>query len=193
MFTGLVESTGHVAVTPGRKPGRLEIHCNGTLLKGVAIGDSIAVNGTCLTVTTTDGERVSFDLSRETVKRAAAFRQNAKVNLERAMQIGDRLGGHFVTGHVDGTATVVEIDCEGEACRMRLTCPPALMKHITPKGCVTLAGVSLTVCEQFSNGFDVQLVPHTLSHTVLGNASPGDKLNMETDLLAKYIDSLRGF
>lgn len=189
MFTGLVEATAEV-LRCDSAPGRLAVACPPDLAGDTRVGDSIAVDGACLTVTAADGRRLEFDLSPETARTVAGFRPGEHANIERALPATGRLGGHFVTGHVDGVATVLKTRDEGGSRRMRVSCPDGLLRHIVPKGSVTLAGVSLTVCEKFADGFDTQLVPHTLAATNLAKAGPGTRLNIETDLLAKHVEAL---
>ena len=187
MFTGLIEAVGRVERVPDGT-GVLAVAC--PFAGEVRIGDSIAVDGACLTAVNAGKETLEFDLSPETVRCCVEFVVGSHANLERALLVTSRISGHFVTGHVNGTATVAQIVEEGGSRRMRLKYRADEMAHIASKGCVALAGVSLTVCGVFDDGFDVQVVPHTLRSTTLGAARTGSRINIETDLLARYVGSL---
>jgi len=160
-----------------------------TDLAPLELGESIAVNGACLTVVTIEPWGFNADVSLETVVRPTVVRTavGAGVNLERSLRIGDRIGGHLVTGHVDGLARVAECTASGEALRVRFSAPSALMGFLAEKGSVCLDGVSLTVNAVHGDGFDVMLVPHTLSVTTLETLAPGRELNIEVDLIARYV------
>lgn len=189
MFTGLVEVTVEV-LEHDTRTGKLTVNLPLRIAGDIRIGDSVSIDGACLTVVSAGDGKLEFDLSPETLATIAEFRIGALANLELAMQASGRLGGHFVTGHVDGIATVAEVRGKGGNRRMRVVCPAKLLKHIVPKGSVALAGVSLTVCEKLGDGFNVQLVPHTLASTNLSRAGKGSTLNIETDLVAKHIEAL---
>ena len=181
MFTGIVQERGRVASFDG---GRLVIE------SGIEaqIGDSVAVDGVCLTVTEAQNGSLVFDVMVETLNRAKLF--GSQVNLEPALRAGDSLGGHYVQGHVDGVGTVRSIDPEGEGKRVWIDAAPELMRYLVEKGAITVEGVSLTVAGLADDGFAVALVQHTLAATTLGNLAPGDKVNLETDVLAKYVERL---
>ena len=153
-----------------------------------AIGDSVAVDGVCLTVAAQEDGRLAFDVMQETLARAKPF--GAEVNLEPALRAGDPLGGHYVQGHVDGVGTVRSVDPEGEGKRIWIDAPGELLRYLVDKGSVTVEGASLTVAGLDASGFAVALVQHTLAVTTLGRLSPGDSVNLEVDVLAKYVERL---
>jgi len=181
MFTGIVQERGRVASFDG---GRLIVESR----IEAEVGDSIAVDGVCLTVTDARNGTLSFDVMVETLSRAKLF--GAHVNLEPALRAGDPLGGHYVQGHVDGIGTVRSVDPEGGGKRVWLDAEPELLRYLVEKGSITVEGVSLTVAELDADGFAVALVQHTLAATTLGALAPGDKVNLETDVLAKYVERL---
>ena len=188
MFTGLIESVGHVeAATPAESGVRLRIR---TALAGdMRAGDSLAVNGVCLTVVTADAGAVCADLGPETVRvtTLGSLRGGQPVNLERAMRADDRFGGHFVQGHVDGTAEVTAIRGEGEAHWLTFSFGDALAACLVPKGSVAADGISLTVAELRDGEFDVMIVPFTWDHTNLCALRPHDRVNLECDMVGKYV------
>ncbi|MDA1096573.1 MAG: riboflavin synthase [Chloroflexi bacterium] len=188
MFTGIVEEVGSV-VAAGE--GRLLVLA-GTTLEGTAIGDSISVNGACLTVTEIDGGRCAFDLMPETLRRTnlEGVGPGSRVNLERALSFNGRVGGHLVQGHVDGTGRIVSITAEGDARVVRFTAPVNVMKYLVEKGFIAVDGVSLTVVDVFEDGFSVSLVRYTLDHTDLGGMTVGGQVNLEVDIFAKYAERL---
>lgn len=181
MFTGIVQERGRVASFDG---GRLVIESE----IEAEVGDSVAVDGVCLTVTDSQNGTLVFDVMVETLNRAKLF--GAEVNLEPALRAGDPLGGHYVQGHVDGVGTVRSVDPEGEGRRVWIDAEPELMRYLVEKGSITVEGVSLTVAGLAEDGFAVALVQHTLAATTLGALVPGDKVNLETDVLAKYVERL---
>jgi riboflavin synthase len=189
MFTGIVEELGTVRALDR---GRLEVACDAVLADG-GVGASLAVNGVCLTVVQRGADRLAFDLSEETIVRTSLqrLRIGAGVNLERPVTLATRLGGHLVQGHVDGVGAVVAVtsDQAGGA-RLRLTVPPELRRYTIEKGSITVDGVSLTVAELHPDGVAIAVIPHTLAVTTLGVASPGDPVNLEVDMIAKYVDRL---
>jgi riboflavin synthase len=191
MFTGLIESTGTVrALAPVDGGQRLTID---TPLGAVlAPGDSVATNGVCLTVVAHDDGSWSADVSPETLRVTALGRlvPGASVNLERPLAVGSRLGGHFVQGHVDGTGRVVSVHPEGEFYRVRVSFPPSLAPYFIEKGSVAVDGISLTVASLGDTTFDVQIIPHTWTATTLRHTQPGDLVNLECDMVGKYV--LRG-
>lgn len=194
MFTGLVQALGTFVSSSPRPPGaRLQIRV-GELAAQCRLGDSVAVNGCCLTVVDLGPDALSFDISPETLRRTnlGELGLGSHVNLERSLRAGDPLGGHFVTGHVDGVGTVVERHEEGEWVTMWFSFPPELGRQIAPKGSIAVDGVSLTLVDVAADRFSAALIPHTLAVTTLGQRRPGDRVNLETDLLAKYVAKLIG-
>jgi len=199
MFTGIVTDLGEVLAAARAPSGDLglKIACHYDVAK-LAIGASIACSGVCLTLRekrTTDGVEPSwllFEASGETLSRTTigTWRRGSAVNLEQALRVGDELGGHFVTGHVDGIARVVGATPEGGSVRLVVEAPPALMRLIAPKGSIALDGVSLTVNEVEGNRFGVNLIDHTRNATTLGAAAPGTEMNLEVDPLARYVARL---
>jgi riboflavin synthase len=191
MFTGIVQSLGSVARFERTGPGaRIVIDAGGLDLADVAIGDSIAVNGCCLTVVRHDARTFEMDVSKETLDCTAGLAPNAKVNLEKALRANDRLGGHLVTGHVDGVGTVVSIEPVGDNRKLVFRIPVALAKYVARKGSVTVHGVSLTVNAVSADTFAVNLIPQTLAVTNLGALKAGDPVNIEIDLIARYVERM---
>ena len=189
MFTGIVEEIGMVR---GISLGSLAIEAK-KVLEGIKPGDSIAINGACLTVTLVGKDRFSVDVMPETVRRTNLSRLHygTPVNLERAMQAEGRFGGHFVQGHVDDVGKVLSLQPEEEAIIARISAPASLMPYMVNKGFIAVDGVSLTVidCDDFS--FSVSLVAYTREHTTLGNRKPGDMVNLEVDIIAKYVERFK--
>ncbi|MDP9185144.1 MAG: riboflavin synthase [Actinomycetota bacterium] len=189
MFTGIVEERGAVR---SLRDGRLSITCR-TVTADSAIGSSVAVNGTCLTVVERDDEHLAFDLSEETIARTSLRRLEPghPVNLERPVSLAARLGGHLVQGHVDGVGTIVGIEpgADGGAL-LRVRIPDGLLDAVVPKGSLTVDGVSLTVAELHDDGVTIALIPHTLAVTTLGAAAVGDPVNVEVDVIARYVQRL---
>ena len=204
MFTGIVEEVGTVrAVHDDGGDLRLRIDA-GAVLEGARIGDSIAVSGCCLTLVAIDGDAFEVELSKETVaKTAPRWHEGARVNLERAVRLGDRLGGHLVSGHVEGTGVVTSIDAQPGAHVIGVRAPAAMARYLIPKGSVTVDGVSLTVVDLGGPGgtrddlaaseFTLWLIPHTLDVTTFGDLRSGDLVNLEADLIAKHLERLAGF
>jgi riboflavin synthase len=190
MFTGMVEEVGWVTAAAGL---RLEVACG---FADLGIGDSIAVNGVCLTITELAdlGDKITFaaELSEETLARTSlgTLTAGSPVNLERPVPVGGRLGGHVVQGHVDGLGTVREVRDEGFARVVRIDAPPELLRYVAAKGSIAVDGISLTVAELHDDGFAVSLIPETLERTNLGGAQPGARVNLEVDVLAKYVERL---
>lgn len=190
MFTGLVESLGRVVTALPEDAGlRLAVEAGDTAT-GVAIGDSICVSGCCLSVVRLEGGHLEFQLGPETLARTTlgGLRPGAAVNLERSLRLTDRLGGHLVTGHVDGVGGLVSLARDGDWVTCRFAAAPALMPQMAAKGSVAVDGVSLTVVDVAADSFSVALIPHTLACTTLGTLTPGTLVNLETDLVAKYVD-----
>lgn len=189
LFTGIIETIGTVVRVEARGDVvQLEIDA-GPVVEGVSIGDSVAVDGICLTVTAIEGGHLGFDAIQETLDRTSlgSFEQGSRVNLERAMRADGRLDGHIVQGHVDGTGTVEAFERRGDDVRFVVSCGPEVSEFLVEKGSVTIDGVSLTVVGVQESGFDVALIPHTLEVTTLGEKQTGDQVNLEADVLGKYV------
>jgi riboflavin synthase len=191
VFTGLVQSLGTVASVDRSEQGAV-LHVRTMLAAEVRPGDSIAVNGVCLTATDVGEERFSAEAMNETLARTSlgALDTGARVNLELPLRATDRLGGHVVQGHVDGLGTIVAVTEDGFARRVEIEAPAELLRYIVHKGSVAVDGVSLTVAELASQSFVVSLIPETLERTNLGRAEPGTQVNLEVDVLAKYVERL---
>jgi len=193
MFTGIVAAMGEVSSVVETPTGRrLEIVHPG-LLSDLVTGDSVAVNGVCLTAIAAQGGIMTVDVVQESLRRSnlGELQPGGHVDLERPMPAAGRFDGHIVQGHVDGVGTVLSIEPEGEACRVRVSVPEPLAKYIVEKGSITVDGVSLTVTAVGKEPwFEIVLIPHTLEVTVLGERGVGDRVNLETDVLAKYVERL---
>lgn len=190
MFSGIVETVGTVRYI--RRRGTivtLWIEAP-DIAESLQLGDSIAVNGTCLTVTERDARGFGVELAPETLRRTTLgqTRAGSPVNLERSLEVGARIGGHFVQGHVDGTGTVRDLHPEGEATLITFSAPPQVMKYVVPKGFIAVDGVSLTIVERIKNGFSVSFIPYTLAHTIARHYRPGTEVNLEADILGKYVE-----
>ncbi len=197
MFTGIVETTGRVCLSQPSGDGlRLGIDLGGLDTSAIHTGDSIAVNGVCLTVTTIEDDAGSFDVSGETLDRTliGEWAPDRRVNLEPALTLGKPLGGHLVSGHVDGSAYLDELRPDSDSTWMRFRLPRALGRFIAVKGSVTVDGVSLTSNDVTDDGddtlFELTLVPHTLAVTTLGDLLPGDRVHIEVDMMARYLERL---
>ena len=193
MFTGLVEARGSVVELIDEPPARrLEVEVGSEWGVDSAIGDSVAINGCCLTVVSIGSSTLSFEAGAETLARTnlGDLSGGDPVNLERPLAAGGRLGGHFVQGHIDGTAEVMEVTRDGDWVTMWFQVPGSLAMGLVPKGSVAVDGVSLTVVEVVSDRFSVALIPHTLEVTTLGIRQAGSRVNIETDILAKYVQKL---
>lgn len=193
MFTGLIQDVGEVIGLDRDSDGaRLRIETE--LAPQIGLGDSVAVDGTCLTATAVGDNAFETEAMNQTLSVTAlgALQQGARVNLELAMQPSDRFGGHIVQGHVDGVAEVLDVSEDGFARRVRVGVPPELLRYVIDKGSVTLAGVSLTVAKLGPEWLEVSLIPETLERTNLGALAPGRKLNVECDLVAKYVERIVG-
>jgi riboflavin synthase len=188
MFTGIVEELG-VVVEAGA--GHLAVTSH-VVARGLEPGDSVSVNGVCLTMVGRQGEGCSFDLSEETLQRTTlrTLEPGDPVNLERAVTLSSRLGGHLVQGHVDGVGEVAHVVEEAQGARIRISVPERESRFIVEKGSIAVDGVSLTVAALLKNVVEVALVPHTRAVTTLGSLRPGDRVNLEVDLIAKYVDRL---
>ncbi|MBO8170632.1 MAG: riboflavin synthase [Bacillaceae bacterium] len=190
MFTGIIEEIGHIS-SVRRGSEWIQLYIEGKkVLEGVRTGDSIAVNGICLTVTSFTEKGFSVDVMPETLKKTSLSRiqPGSPVNLERALAAGDRFGGHFVTGHVDGTGRVKRRAPLGNAIVFEIEADETLTRQMIPGGSVAVDGISLTIVSVDREGFSVSIIPHTLSETVLQYRQPGDIVNLETDVIGKYIE-----
>ncbi|MEG6615255.1 riboflavin synthase [Peptococcaceae bacterium 1198_IL3148] len=194
MFTGIVEELGTIrSITKGADSAKLHINAS-KVLQGIKLGDSIAVNGVCLTATTFSDDGFTADCMAETLAKSnlGELAPGSEVNLERALRLGDRLGGHIVTGHIDGVGSIIKIERHDIAILITVKAPPAVMRYIIKKGSVAIDGTSLTVVDHTPDTFQVSLIPHTAHHTVLGGKKVGDQVNLEGDVLGKYIEKLMG-
>ena len=192
MFTGLIEEIGTIkSVEKGFSSARLEVLAPG-ISGDAAIGDSISISGACLTVVAKHGTELAFEAVPETIARTAlkAIKPGDKVNLERAVVAGQRMGGHFVQGHVDGTGTLKAMRQEDNARVLTVECEQTLMRYMVPKGSVALDGISLTLAKVDRDSFTVWIIPHTWEHTCLQFRKPGDFMNIEVDMIARHIEKL---
>jgi len=193
MFTGIIEATGAVSsYVLGGESARLTISSQNFETSTISEGDSIAVNGVCLTAATIRGREIEFDVSPETSSVTTGFKIDQIVNLERALTLQTLIGGHLVSGHVDGVAIVKEIEIIDNNWQVVIECPDRLAKYCVNKGSVTLNGVSLTINHASSNQININLVPHTLSVTNLQSLSVGDFVNIEIDMIARYVEKIIG-
>jgi riboflavin synthase len=195
MFTGIVQAVGTIeTVSPLEKGVRLAVHTADLGTSDVKLGDSICIQGACMTVIAIDGATLSFDVSRESLDCTVGLAAPGRVNLEKAMALGDRIGGHLVTGHVDGLGEVTAFAQAGESWRLEVRAPRDLARYLARKGSITIDGVSLTVnrVEDGADGtrFEVNLIPHTVAVTTLSRLTSGAKVNLEVDLIARYTDRL---
>ncbi len=191
MFSGIIERVGEVAtLTPAARGGaRLTIRGGP---RGLGIGESIAVSGACMTVTRVRGTTFVVDVSPESMRRTTlgALRPGKRVNLERSLRLADRLSGHLVFGHVDGIGELRSVTREGDGALFRFGVPPSLARYLVEKGSVAVDGISLTVFECTTRSFTVAVIPHTLAVTTLGDRRPGDRVNLESDMLARYVEQV---
>lgn len=192
MFSGIIADVGCITNSADREGGlRLTIDTNALGLEDVSLGDSIAVNGVCLTVIALDGYAFTVDVSRETLDCTVGLDTlGAPVNLEKALRLSDRLGGHLVSGHVDGVGDVIAFDDLGESWKLTIRAPQALAKFIAPKGSITINGVSLTTNRVEGSEFELNLIPHTLQMTNLKDLAAGRQVNLEVDLIARYVERM---
>ena len=193
MFTGIVQSIGRIVAAAPRADGlRLAVDVGALDIGEVRVGDSIAVAGCCLTVVEKTGQQLSFDVSAETLACTARLDRPGRVNLELSLRLSDRLGGHLVSGHVDGVGVVARVDAVGDgSTRLDVDAPAALARFIAPKGSIAIDGVSLTVNDVTGPRFAVNLIPHTLAVTTLGELAPGARVNLEVDVIARYVARLQ--
>jgi len=193
MFTGIIQAIGTIrSIAPAGGDWRVTVEAGGLDMSDVAVGDSVAVSGPCLTAVSVTADALEADVSTETWERTAFadLAVGSRVNLEKALLPTTRLGGHLVSGHVDGVGTVRERRPEARSERFVIELPEGLARYVAAKGSIAVDGVSLTVNEVAANRFDVNLVPHTLGHTTLGDRRPEDRLNIEVDLIARYLERL---
>lgn len=191
MFTGIVHSTGHIVQVERKADDvRLRIDAPALEMADVAIGDSIAVNGVCLTATLVSAQGFEVHVSHETLQCTVGLEQARQVNLEKALRLSDRLGGHLVTGHVDGVGQVVRFESLGDCWLLMVRTPEPLLKYIAIKGSIAIDGVSLTINAIEKEVFSVNLIPHTLEVTTLHSLGVGSRVNLEIDLVARYVERL---
>ena len=195
MFTGIITGLGRISeITQQEKGIRATISCAGFTLDDVVIGDSIACSGACLTVVAKTADSFSVDISQESLRCTTGLDQvGAEINLEKALRLSDRLGGHLVSGHVDGVGEVVAFTPVGESWELRIRLPKELEKFVAAKGSITIDGVSLTVNSIDSQVFSINIIPHTLAATSFKRLAPGVKVNIEVDLIARYLAQLAKF
>ena len=192
MFTGIVEELGEILALQHARESIILVIKGNKVLEDLKEGDSIAVNGVCLTAVKVSSSAFSADVMPETLRKTNLYelKKGDKVNLERALPVGGRLGGHFVSGHIDGTGTIISEKKEGNAQIKLISAPPQVIRYIVPKGSVAVDGISLTVVDVDEESFSVSLIPHTAKFTTLGFKKTGDKVNLEADLLGKYVEKL---
>lgn len=192
MFTGIIEEMGTIAgIQRGAKSAVLTIQAK-KVFEDIHIGDSIALNGVCLTVTSFSGDTYTADVMNETLKRSSlgSLAIGSPVNLERAMAANGRFGGHIVSGHIDGTGTIKKVEKDDNAIWYTIAAPESLMKYIVEKGSIAIDGISLTVAKRSDVDFAISMIPHTAKETVLSQKKPGDIVNLENDIVGKYIEQL---
>lgn len=191
MFTGIVQVLGEITNAERRADGfRLRVGTGSLELSDVSLGDSICVQGACLTVVAIGAKTLDFDVSRETLACTAGLDRPGRVNLEKSLTLGGLVGGHLVTGHVDGTGDVLAIETAGQYLLVRVRAPAELARYVARKGSICIDGVSLTINRVENDTFEVFLIPHTLQLTTLRRLAPGVKVNLEVDLVARYVDRL---
>ncbi|MBO5489018.1 MAG: riboflavin synthase [Eubacterium sp.] len=192
MFTGIVEEMGQIErIERGSQSAILHIQCK-KVLEGTAIGDSIAVNGVCLTVTSLSANGYTADVMAETMERSSlgSLQKGSRVNLERAMAADGRFGGHIVAGHIDGTGRIQSITKDETAVWYQVAAAPTILRYVVEKGSITIDGISLTVAKVTDKDFSVSIIPHTQANTVLAERQVGDVVNLETDIIGKYVEKL---
>jgi riboflavin synthase len=193
MFTGIIAAIGQVtSVTPSGGDMRLKVATQKLDLSDVSLGDSIATNGVCLTVVELDEAHVGFDVSKESLERTALSQiaAGSAVNLEKALAVGDRLGGHMVSGHVDGLGKVLQLTPSARSVQFRIEVPANLERYVAEKGSITIDGVSLTVNQVGPGWFDINIIPHTMQETIIKEYNVGTMVNLEVDLIARYLERL---
>ena len=193
MFTGIIAAVGQLKSLESRG-GDIRLHIDPAKLDltDVKLGDSIAVNGVCLTVVEMASRSLQFDVSQETLQRTSLgqLKKGSEANLEKALAVGDRLGGHMVSGHVDGLGEVISKTASARSWQYKIKVPAELERYIAEKGSITIDGVSLTVNGVFEGGFDINIIPHTLEETIIKHYQTGTKVNLEVDLIARYLERL---
>ena len=186
MFAGIVEEVGRVVEA---KPDRLVIQA-AAVQEGIRVGDSVNINGACLTAVDVEDNRFTVDVTPETLRRTnlGLLKPGDAVDLERALSVADRIGGHIVQGHVEATGKVISVKPDGDSLVMRFQAPPQVMRYVVNKGFIAVDGISLTVVDCDSSSFSVSVIPYTRDHTVLGGRQAGDQINLETDIVARYVE-----
>lgn len=191
MFTGIIAAVGSIIRIEATAGGqRLAIDAGGLDMSDVAIGDSIAVNGVCLTAVLRDAGGFEADVSRETLRMTTGLAQPAEVNLEKSLRLADRLGGHLVSGHVDGVGEVLRFEALGDNRLLAIRAPRDIARYIARKGSITVQGVSLTVNAVAGDDFEINLIPHTIAMTTLRHLQPGSPVNLEVDMMARYVERI---
>ena len=191
MFTGIIQSTGKIkSITPAGEDLKLNIQVGTLDMSDVKIGDSIAVNGVCLTAVTFDATQFEAHVSKETLNCTVGLDVTREVNLEKALRLSDRLGGHLVSGHVDGVGQVVRFEPAGDCWLLMVRAPHALSRYVAVKGSIAIDGVSLTVNTVEQDTFSMNLIPHTIEHTTLKHLGIGSRVNLEVDLIARYVERM---
>ncbi len=193
MFTGIIAAIGKVESLQAQGGDiRLKVNCQQLDLSDVKLGDSVANNGVCLTVIAMDNSTLSFDVSRESIERTSlgSLKTGSPVNLEKALAVGERLGGHIVSGHVDGLGSVVSMQESARSVQFRFEVPEGLERYIAEKGSICIDGTSLTVNNVADNWFEVNIIPHTMQETIMSTYQVGTKVNLEVDLIARYLERL---
>ena len=192
MFTGIVREVGRIVGLEGGEMGRTLVVEAPETAAATSVGDSVAIGGVCLTAEAVDGGRIRFHTVPETLRRTSlgGLAEGSDVNVEPALRAGDALGGHYVQGHVDGLGAIGSVEAEGDGLRVVVEAPPEILRYCVEKGSITVDGVSLTVAELLEDAFAVALVPHTLGATTLRDLAPGRQVNLEVDVLAKYVERL---
>ncbi|MDC0127108.1 riboflavin synthase [Methylophilaceae bacterium] len=191
MFTGIIESVGEITSLNVKKGDcEIKIKYKSSCLNDVSLGDSVSVNGICLTVKKVNKSFIYFDLSNETISRISEFKEGETVNLESSLRINGKVSGHFVFGHIDGIAKLIKNDIKSRSEEWTVKPPKRLMKYISEKGSITINGVSLTINSVQESSFKINLIPYTLNHTTLKNFDIGNKMNIEIDMLARYVETI---
>ena len=191
MFTGIIQSTGKIeSITPAGEDLKLNIQVGSLDISDVQIGDSIAVNGVCLTAVTFDATHFEVHVSKETLNCTVGLDSMREVNLEKALRLSDRLGGHLVSGHVDGVGQVVRFEPAGDCWLLMVRAPHALSRYVAVKGSIAIDGVSLTINTVEQDTFSMNLIPHTIEHTTLKHLGIGSRVNLEVDLIARYVERM---
>lgn len=194
MFTGIIEEVGIIqGIKKGRESAAVSVHAK-VVLEDIHLGDSIAVNGVCLTVNSFSSNSFTVDVMHETLSRSSlgSLHVGSPINLERAMPANGRFGGHFVSGHIDGTGTISNVEQDDNAIWYTVKTSPQLRRYIIEKGSIAMDGISLTVAKVYQDGFSVSIIPHTASHTILSGKCPGDLVNLENDCIGKYVERFMG-